>query len=163
MIKKHLKRRSREEGSVLLFAVVVILFLATLSLFFRSATSPVFTHHHDARRTLQAEYMMASAVNVLKAELLAIPNWSSNKNEIKTFLNDYKKIELVDGQKDLGYVRWVQEFNYTAGQYQVFEVVESPDGQSEIIRFTKSVGYQIKLDDNTRAVRKIQMQVSRDK
>ncbi|EJX04321.1 hypothetical protein EVA_07573 [gut metagenome] len=161
MNRQHIKYCRGEEGSVLFFVVVVVLLLASLSLWFKSATSPVFTHHQDARRTLQAEYLMASAENVIKAELLAIPHWTTNQEEIKSFLNDFKRIELVDKERLVGTVRWVQAFNYTQGKYQAFEV--KAEGPEEVIHFTKPVSYQLILDDQTRAVRKVQMRVSRQK
>ncbi len=82
-----------QRGSILVYAVLIIVFFAGLAVFLRGSSTPVFSHIADTCHQYEVEYLLDSVNHILNNHLLSAETIDFNDdvqvvnrlNEMKTF------------------------------------------------------------------------------
>lgn len=89
---------SSQRGSILVYAVLIIVFFAGLAVFLRGSSTPVFSHIEDTRRQYEVEYLLDSVSHIMVARCpveltTTVPELVSCLNKMKKFKIRYPKAE----------------------------------------------------------------------
>lgn len=157
LMKKTLNGRqgNREKGSILIFALTVLFFFASLAVFLQTVShSQVMVPSRDAEHMTEANMLMASGMEVygqLFAELYPTteptpqPGVSEMKLKVAATLNSIGKITLRDMNKK----SWGVFYKDSDLDPKDVEVQYTPNRDGWIITSDKALIWKMQLSDGT--------------
>lgn len=85
---------SSQRGSILVYAVLIIVFFAGLAVFLRGSSTPVFSHIADTRHQYEVEYLLDSVNHILNNHLLSESFDLNDSIKVANCLNEMKTFKI---------------------------------------------------------------------
>lgn len=155
-----LTRPRTQAGSVLLYAVLVLVLLAGVSAYFRLSTWPVMSDERESRHLAEADLLADSARNVLARSLDGLPSpWQAAS--VRDVLNGLREIRLEGPNgTTIGEIRWAGRLS--SGDVRIDRPGSDADARPlERLRLAERIRFQVTTEDGTRAVRERELTLTR--
>lgn len=85
---------SSQRGSILVYAVLIVVFFAGLAVFLRGSSTPVFSHIADTRHQYEVEYLLDSVNHILNNHLLSETIDFNDDVQVVNRLNEMKTFKI---------------------------------------------------------------------
>lgn len=85
---------SSQRGSILVYAVLIVVFFAGLAVFLRGSSTPVFSHIADTRHQYEVEYLLDSVNHILNNHLVSETIDFNDDVQVVNRLNEMKTFKI---------------------------------------------------------------------
>lgn len=146
-VKNNRLSFSSQRGSILVYAVLVIVFFSALAVFFRASSTPVFSHASDTRRQYEVTYLLDSVNHILNEHLLYKDVDFTNNIEVANCLSEMKTFVMKSPSQSEDEATVVTRMNSGIKSESIIFVTDSNNQVSQIK--VENLEFKIKFADGT--------------